>query len=97
MSTPAASARLICATVPATSVVSVLVMVCTDDRRAVAHRDLADIDPARLAPDDFLVGPIAHASLLDRGARAPAVRAIRFGQTRYSARSMGSSAGLRYW
>ena len=29
MSTPAASARLICATVPATSVVRVLVMVCT--------------------------------------------------------------------
>ena len=29
MSTPAASARRICATVPATSVVSVLVMVCT--------------------------------------------------------------------
>ncbi len=29
MSTPATSARRICATVPATSVVSVLVMVCT--------------------------------------------------------------------
>ena len=30
MSTPAASARLICATVAATSVVNVLVMVCTE-------------------------------------------------------------------
>ncbi len=30
MSTPAFSARLICATVPGTSVVKVLVIVCTD-------------------------------------------------------------------
>ncbi len=39
------------------------------DRCAVAHRDRADIDPARLAPDDLLVGAIAHAGLLCRRAR----------------------------
>ena len=39
------------------------------DRRAVAHWYLADIDPAGLAPDDFLIRAVAaHRGLLNRGA-----------------------------
>ena len=47
------------------------------DRRAVAHRDLADIDPARLAALDFLIGAIAHAELLQRPVRPGSTIASR--------------------
>ena len=65
MSTPATSARRICAMVAAASSVGVLVMVCTRDRRVAADRHLAHHDLAGLAAGDLLVGAIAHA----RGSR----------------------------
>ena len=62
MSTPASSARRICATVPVDVGGQRVGHGLHRDRRAVAHRHAADMDAAGLPPDDLLVRPIAHAT-----------------------------------